>query len=132
MGEVLQAAGAALAARDVEALVPLYVEGFVFDDPAAGAHITTRVEPTGYFDALFSMPDVEFSDVDFFQCGDRAAGTWVWSGTSQNGEAFSVKGASVFEIAEGGIRRKRRFPIRGRRWIGDPGSARDAGPAASV
>ncbi len=109
MGEDLQAAGAALAALDVEALVPLYVEGFVFDDPAAGAHITTRVELTGYFGSLFSMPDVEFSDVDFFQCGDRAAGTWVWSGTKQNGEAFSVRGASVFEMAEGGIRKETVF-----------------------
>ena len=109
MGDHLEAAGAASEALDVEALVGLYVDGFVFEDVAAGATISTRDDLSVYFEALFSMPDVRFSDVVFFGCGDRGAGTWLWSGTNRDGEAYSVKGASIFDLAEGGIRRETIF-----------------------
>ncbi len=109
MGDHLEAAGAALEALDAETLVGLYVDGFVFEDVAAGATIRTRDELSGYFEALFLMPDVRFTDVVFYQCGDRGAGTWVWSGTNQKGEVFSVRGASIFDLAEGGILRETVF-----------------------
>jgi len=80
MSDHLEAAGAALEALDVAALVDLYVEGFVFEDVAAGEIISTRAGLSGYFEALFAMPDVALTDVEFFQCGDRGAGTWKWSG----------------------------------------------------
>ena len=108
-GNYLGAAAAALQEMDTEALVGLYVDGFVFEDVAAGETITTREGLHGYFDVLFSTPDVSFSKVVFFECGNHGAGTWVWSGTDQKGEAFSVRGASIFEIAEGGIQREAVF-----------------------
>jgi hypothetical protein len=109
MGDHLEAAGAALEALDAGTLVGLYVDGFVFEDVAAGETISTRDGLSGYFEALFSMPDVRFTDVVFFQCDSRGAGTWVWSGTNQNGETFSVRGASIFALAEGGIQRETVF-----------------------
>ncbi len=108
-GDHLEAAAVALQALDVETLVGLYLDSFVFEDTAAGETITTSDRLRGYFAALFSMPDVSFSDVVFFQCEDRGAGTWVWSGTNREGDAFSVRGASIFELAEGGIRRETIF-----------------------
>ena len=109
MVDHLESAGAALEALDAEMLVRLYVDGFVFEDVAAGETISTRDELSGYFEALFSMPDVSFTDVVFFRCGDRGAGTWVWSGTNRKGTAFSVKGASLFDLVDGGIRREAVF-----------------------
>ena len=105
----LSAVAAALQAMDAETLVGSYVDGFVFEDVAAREIITTREDLHGYFEGLFSMLDVAFGEVVFFECGDRGAGTWVWSGTNQLGEAFSVRGASIFEMAEGGIRREAIF-----------------------
>lgn len=109
MGDHLEAAAAALEALDAAALVGLYVDGFVFEDAAAGAIISTRDELVAYFEALFSLPDVGFSDVAFFRCGSRGAGTWRWSGTNRKGDPYSVRGASVFDLTEGGIRREAVF-----------------------
>ena len=101
-GDHLAAAAAALEALDAESLVGLYADGFVFEDIPSGETITTREGLAGYFEGLFSLPDVSFSGVDFFRSGGRGAGTWVWSGTNRNGESFSVRGASVFDLtAEG-------------------------------
>ena len=105
----LEAVAAALQALDTDELVGLYADGFVFEDVAAGETITTREGLRRYFDGLFSMPDVAFSGVDFFQCGDRGGGTWEWSGTNQRGQRFTVRGASVFEMTEAGIQRETLF-----------------------
>jgi len=106
MSDHLDAVGAALQALDTATLVGLYANELVFEDVAAGTTITTRDELRGYFEGLFSMRDVRFTEVCFFQCEKRGAGTWLWSGTNQQGEAFSVRGASIFELDEGGIRRE--------------------------
>ena len=108
-GHDLQAAAEALEALETEALVGMYGKGFVFEDTAAGHVIGTRKELRSYFDALFAMTDTKFSEVAFFESGTRGAGTWVWSGTNQNGGAFTIKGASIFELAEDGIHRETIF-----------------------
>ena len=105
----LEAGVAALQALDAETLVQLYVDGFVFEDVAAGETITSREGLFGYFKALFSAPDVGFSDVGTFECGDKGAAEWIWSGTNRRGEAFSVKGVSIFEFAAAGIKRETIF-----------------------
>lgn len=109
MNDHLEAAAYALEALDAGSLVALYVDGFVFEDTAAGLVISTREELAAYFEALFSMPDVGFSEVSFFRCGNRGAGTWRWSGTNPLGDSYSVRGASVFDLVEGGIRRETVF-----------------------
>lgn len=53
-GDHLEAAGAALEALDAETLIGLYVDGFVFEDVAAGEIISTRVDLFVYSEALFS------------------------------------------------------------------------------
>ncbi len=119
MDDHLEAAAHALEALDAESLVGLYGDGFVFEDTAAGLVISTREELAAYFNALFSMPDVAFSEVSFFRCGNRGAGTLLWAGTNPVGNSYSVRGASVFDLVEGGIRREAVFydpgPARGER-----------------
>ncbi len=109
MDDHLEAAARALEALDSESLVDLYVDGFVFEDTAAGLTISTREELAAYFEALFSMPDVRFSEVSFFLCGNHGAGTWRWSGTNPLGDPYSVRGASIFDLVDGGIRHEAVF-----------------------
>lgn len=97
--DVLQQAERALVALDTEALVSVYAADFIFEDTASGDRITGRDELKAYFDRLFSMPDVNFSDVSFFGLGDRAAGRWTLEGTSlQSGQRYSIRGASLFKL----------------------------------
>jgi hypothetical protein len=97
--DVLRQAEDALAALDSRVLVSLYADDFLFEDTASGDRITDRDELTSYFDRLFSLPDVSFSDVSFFGLGDRAAGQWTWGGSSlQSDQRYSIRGASLFRI----------------------------------
>jgi hypothetical protein len=103
----LESAARALESLDAERLVAQYAREFVFQDAAAGLEVTGRDELRRYYDALFSMPGVAFTEVSFFQ-NERGAGAgeWVWSGLGQGGEFFSVRGASIFELSPTGIVRE--------------------------
>lgn len=103
----LESAARALESLDAERLVAQYAGEFVFQDTAAGLEVTDRDELRRYYDALFSMPGVAFTEVSFFQDeGGTGAGEWVWSGLGQDGEFFRVRGASVFELSPTGIVRE--------------------------
>ena len=96
---VLRQAEKALMNMDAKALVSLYSENFLFEDTASGDRITDKDELKTYFDRLFSLPDVNFSNVNFFGLGKRAAGQWTWRGSSfQSGQSYSIRGASLFKI----------------------------------
>lgn len=97
--DVLSRAEKALASMDTKSLVSLYADDFVFEDTSSGDRITTKEDLRAYFDRLFSMPDVTFSEVSFFNIVDRGAGQWTWRGSSlQSGQAFAVRGASLFKL----------------------------------
>ena len=103
--EPLEQAEKALVALDAESLVSLYADGFLFEDTSTGDRIATKDDLKAYFERLFAMPNVSFSDVSFFRMGLRGAGQWTWGGTSrQTGVAFAVRGASLFKLAEDGIK----------------------------
>jgi len=96
---VLRQTEQALVSMDAEALVAMYARDFLFEDTASGDRITDREELKDYFERLFSMPDVNFSEVSFFSLGNRGAGRWTWGGISvQSGESYSVRGASLFKL----------------------------------
>jgi hypothetical protein len=63
-------------------LVSLYSEDFVFEDTPSGDTITDKMKLREYFDRLFALPEVKFSNVNFFNCGKTGAGVWTWSGKS--------------------------------------------------
>jgi hypothetical protein len=97
--DVLQLAEKALVALDAEALVSLYADEFLFEDTSSGDRITDKKELNVYFDRLFSMPGVNFSDVSFYHVGKKAAGRWVWGGRSlESGQEYKIRGASLFEL----------------------------------
>ncbi len=103
----LESAAEALEKLDVDALVAHYAVNFVFEDTAADVTITTREQLRRYYESLFSMPGVAFTDVFVF-AGDsgRGGGEWTWSGLGEDGNPFSIKGASIFEVDDSGITRE--------------------------
>jgi hypothetical protein len=93
-----------LVALDSEALVACYAPEFLFEDTTSGYRITDKHELSAYFNRLFTLPSVSFSNVSYFSLGERAAGHWVWSGSSlESGDHFAVRGASLFRLGTGGI-----------------------------
>ena len=102
--EILRHAEQALTSLDAEKLVSLYASDFVFEDTASGDRIGDKTELRAYFDRLFSLPEVSFTDVSFFSLGERAAGKWTWSGSSpKSGAKYVIRGASLFRLGEDGI-----------------------------
>ena len=97
--DVLHLAEKAFVNLNTEALVSLYTDDFLFEDTSSGDRITDKEELRRYFDRLFSMPDVYFSDVSFYHMGKKAAGRWTWGGSSlQSGQEYKIRGASLFEL----------------------------------
>ncbi|MFQ5923284.1 MAG: nuclear transport factor 2 family protein [Anaerolineales bacterium] len=108
--DVLQQAGKALMNLDTESLVSAYADDFLYEDTSTGDRITNKEELKEYFDRLFAMPGVSFSEVSFFAMGDRAAGQWTWRGVSrQSGHAFAVRGASLFKLDKDRIKEEIMF-----------------------
>ena len=100
----LESAARALGALDASGLVDTYADEFVFEDIPGGRTITNKDDLIAYFEGLFSMPDVAFSEVDFYGCGQRGAGTWLWTGTDPHGAPYAIRGASIFDLGVHGIR----------------------------
>jgi ketosteroid isomerase-like protein len=102
--DVLHRAARALEDMDAETLVSTYSEHFSFEDPSSGDYIEDKDGLRKYFDRLFSLPDVSFSNVDFFAAGTLGAGKWTWSGTSpKTGKVYTIRGSSLFKLANDGI-----------------------------
>ena len=108
--DVLRRAEEALISRNAAALVSLYSDDFVFEDTSAGELLTEKEALRDYFDRLFSLPAVHFSNVSFFSCGEHGAGEWTWSGKSlESGAEYAVRGASLFVLGEEQIVRETIF-----------------------
>jgi ketosteroid isomerase-like protein len=102
--QLLDKAKRALIGLDVETLVSLYAPQCILLDVPSGAKMTTMLELKAYYERLFAMQDIAFTDVSFFAAGDQAAGEWTWHGRSPaRGKAFSIHGASLFKLGEEGI-----------------------------
>jgi hypothetical protein len=99
----LGSVGRVLEALDVEGLLAHYAPNFVFEDAAAGLEISGRDGLRDYFESLFSLEGVAFTDVIMFEDGHgHGACEWTWSGRGQNGTLFRVKGASIFLLGPAG------------------------------
>lgn len=99
--DVLQKAAKALVEMDADGLVALYADSFVFEDTSTGDRITSKSDLKDYFERLFSMPGVNFTEVSFYSDGERGAGRWTWNGRSLKAhQAYSIRGASLFELQE--------------------------------
>ena len=115
--EVLDRAGKALAACDVEAILPLYTEDAVFEDVSDGAVYTGRAALRQMFEALFSPPETGFRVVAARAGEGWGALEWAWSGRARkSGVSFEVRGVSILEIHESRVARETIYydPARGR------------------
>ncbi|HEX7541195.1 MAG TPA: nuclear transport factor 2 family protein [Anaerolineales bacterium] len=97
----------ALEHLDAETIVTAYDDPFVLDDVPSGETITDRKSLLAYFQVLFGLPNVAFTDVKGYEAEGFAVLEWTWSGTKRSsGEAFRVRGASVIEVRNGKIARE--------------------------
>jgi ketosteroid isomerase-like protein len=105
--KVLQDAKEALEALNLDEIVKIYANRFLFEDVSANEQITDRKALKEYFQRLFSLPQVSFSDIRIFEGECFAILEWTWGGVKRNtGEPFRVKGVSVIELSEGKIARE--------------------------
>jgi len=105
--KALREAREALEGLNVDQILLAYAQDAIFEDISAGERIVGQAGLRAYFEQLFSLPGVAFSDIRIFDGGSFAALEWVWSGLKRNtGGAYSVRGASVIELREGKIIRE--------------------------
>ena len=105
--KVLQETKEALEGLNTDNIIKIYAESFVFEDTPAKLLITDRKSLKEYFQRLFSLPEVSFSDIKIYEADRFAAIEWTWGGVSRtSGESFNVRGVSVIELEWGKVRRE--------------------------
>jgi ketosteroid isomerase-like protein len=103
----LQDAKEALESLDRGRILSVYRDTFLFEDPPSGERITERPALEAYFQSLFALPNIAFTDVNVLEAPTFAVIEWTWSGTSRSsGKRYQVKGASVVELKGGKIARE--------------------------
>jgi len=96
---------AAWSAHDVEALLALFTDDIVYEDVPMGVSVSGMVELRAFFRRVLSdLPDITFELISSSDDGDRGHAEWTMRGT-RLGTSVEVRGVSVFEFADGKIRR---------------------------
>lgn len=100
---------------DADQVLALYTDDALWEEVAIGLAARGPDEIRAHLDGLFTaVPDITFDVTSGFVSGDRAVVEWVVSGTYSSDfpglppaadQRFSFRGASVFELADGKIRR---------------------------
>jgi len=105
--KVLQDAKEALEGLNTDKIIEIYADRFLFEDTSSKEQITDRVSMRQYFQQLFSLPQVSFSEIRIFEAERFAVIEWTWGGVKRtSGEPFRVRGASVFELSDGKVSRE--------------------------
>jgi len=105
--EVLQDAKEALEGLNTDKIIKIYADEFLFEDTSSKEQIIDRTSLRKYFQQLFALPQVSFSDIKIFEADRFAVIEWTWGGVKRsNGEPFQVRGVSVIELSEGKVRRE--------------------------
>lgn len=105
--KVLQDAKEALEGLNTDKIIEIYADRFLFEDTSARERITDRKALKEYFQRLFTMPQVSFSEFRIFEAECFAVIEWTWGGVKRtSGEPFRVRGASVVELSQGKVSRE--------------------------
>jgi steroid delta-isomerase-like uncharacterized protein len=106
---------AAYSSGDADRLLALYTDDALWEEVAIGLAAHGQDEIRAHLDRLFTaVPDFTVDVNNGFVAGDQAVVEWVISGTYSAdfpglppaaGQHFSLRGASVFELTDGKIRR---------------------------
>ena len=112
---LLAAWATAVNSGDVDQVLALYTDDALWEEVAIGLAASGQGEIRAHLDRLYTaVPDFTVDVTNGFVTGDQAVVEWEISGTYSSdfpglppaaGQHFSIRGASVFALADGKIRR---------------------------
>jgi limonene-1,2-epoxide hydrolase len=105
MTEVIDRLVVAMNAHDLDAAAGLFHEDYRSEQPAhPGRAFVGRAQMRANWEAMFAgIPDFHAEIRRSVQDGETTWTEWRWSGTRSDGQAFEVRGVTLFEIADGQI-----------------------------
>ena len=105
MTEVMGRLVVAVNAHDLDAAAGLFHEDYRSEQPAhPGRAFVGRAQMRANWEAMFAgIPDFHAEICRSVQDGDTTWAELRWSGTRSDGQAFEVRGVTLFEIADGQI-----------------------------
>ena len=101
MSEVLDRLVAAMNAHDLDAAAGFFHEDYRSELPAhPGRAFAGRAQMRANWEAMFAgVPDFHAEICRSVQDGDTTWTEWRWSGTRHDGQAFAMRGVTLFEIS---------------------------------
>ena len=105
MTEVIDRLVVAMNAHDLGAVAGFIHEDYRSEQPAhPGRAFAGRAQMLANWEAMFAgIPDFHAEIRRSVQDGDTAWSEWRWSGTRSDGQAFEMRGVTLFEISDGQI-----------------------------
>lgn len=102
MADVIDRLVAAMNAHDLDAAAGRFHEGYRSVQPAhPGRVFVGRAQMRANWEAMFSgIPDFRAEISRSVRDGDTTWTEWRWSGTRGDGQAFEVRGVTLFEITD--------------------------------
>ena len=101
MSEVLGRLAVAVNAHDLDAVAGLIHQDYRSEQPAhPGRAFTGRAQMLANWEAMLAgIPDFRAEICRWVQDGDTTWTEWRWSGSRSDGQAFEMRGVTLFEIA---------------------------------
>jgi len=102
MTDVIDRLAVAMNARDLDAVAGLIHEDYRSEQPAhPGRAFTGRAQMLANWEAMLAgIPDFHAEICRSVQDGDTTWTEWRWSGTRSDGQAFEMRGVTLFEVAD--------------------------------
>src|SRR5690348_6243436 len=105
MTDVVDRLAAAMNAHDLDAVAGLIHPDYRSEQPAhPGRAFTGRAQMLANWEAMLSgIPDFRAEICRSVHDGDTTWTEWRWSGTRSDGQAFEMRGVTLFEVAGGQV-----------------------------
>lgn len=102
MSDVIDRLVVAMNAHDLDAAAGFFHEDYRSEQPAhPGRAFVGRAQMRTNWGAMFAgVPDFRAEICRSVQDGDTAWTEWRWSGTGSDGQAFEMRGVTLFEITD--------------------------------
>jgi ketosteroid isomerase-like protein len=105
MTDAVDRLAAAMNAHDLDAVAGLIHLDYSSEQPThPGRAFTGRAQMLANWEAMLSgIPDFRAEICRSVQDGDTTWTEWRWSGTRSDGQAFEMRGVTLFEVADGQV-----------------------------
>ena len=102
MTDVIDRLAVAMNAHDLDAVAGLIHEDYRSEQPAhPGRAFAGRAQMLANWEAMFAgIPDFHAEICRSVQDGDTTWTEWRWSGTRSDGQAFEMRGVTLFEVTD--------------------------------